>query len=97
MVRIAIGFMGLPGAGKSYGAKVLAYHHDTLVVKMGDVVRTIARSDDELGPDANGEDIGNWVTAQLADDENATISKVLIQIDSMDIGTPVIIDGVRTC
>lgn len=96
MARVAIGFMGLPGAGKSYGAKVLAYHHDTLVVNMGDVVRTIARSGDELGPDANGEDIGNWVTAQLANDENAIISKVLTQIESMDIGTPVIIDGVRT-
>lgn len=90
------GFMGLPGAGKSYAAELAADYFETTSVNIGDVVRSVARSDEELGPDADGEAIGNWVTEQLEQDEQAIIRKVLADIDTMELGNPVVIDGVRT-
>jgi dephospho-CoA kinase len=92
----AYGFMGLPGAGKSYAADIAADYFETSAVNIGDVVRSIARSEDELGSEANGEDIGNWVTEQLAADKQAVIRRVLEDIETMSLGENVVIDGVRT-
>ena len=88
------GLMGYPGAGKSYGADCIATHFDIEAVAIGDVVRD--RAQDVLGPDADSDEIGEWVTAQLDEDDQAINSWVVETIRSMPSTEYAVIDGIRT-
>jgi dephospho-CoA kinase len=86
--------MGYPGAGKSFGARMASRYYDAPKVAIGDVVRDHAR--EELGESASSADIGEWVTAQLAEDERAINNWVIDRIREENPGELAIIDGIRT-
>lgn len=89
------GLMGYPGAGKSYGADIVADHFGVDAIAIGDVVRD--RATDALGADADSDAIGEWVTEQLDEDEEAINSWVIEEIRSRDGDADyAVIDGIRT-
>lgn len=86
--------MGYPGSGKTSATEFLATENDGQQFAIGDVVRDIAR--EELGPDADSDDIGEWVTAQLEESDTAIIEQFVQRLEEQNLGDYVYLDGVRT-
>lgn len=85
----AIALCGLPGAGKSTIADLLAEVYETEVISMGDAIR-------EAAPDSlNSDQLGEYAAGWRQDDPKGIPEKVVEMAEDTDEEL-VIIDGVRS-
>jgi dephospho-CoA kinase len=88
-----IGFVGLPGSGKSEAAAV-AREHDIPVVTMGDVIRQECR-DRGLDPATHHGEIAKALRAENGPDAIAQRSLPIIE-DALEECDTVVVDGIRS-
>jgi len=88
-----IGFVGLPGSGKSEAAAV-AREQDVPVVTMGDVIRAECR-DRGLDPTTDHGQVAKALREENGPDAIATRSLPMIE-DALEDSETVVVDGIRS-
>lgn len=95
--NIGVGLIGYPASGKSYSTSVIEDSNlDTTGIAIGDVVREIISKDSNYADEPNGETIREWVTSKLDENDEAVIREVVSELDTMNLNTITVIDGIRT-
>jgi dephospho-CoA kinase len=95
--NIGIGLIGYPASGKSYSTSILKESNlDTIAIAIGDIVREIISKDPNYADEPNGETIREWVTSKLDENDEAVIREVVSELDTMELDTITVIDGIRT-
>lgn len=86
-----VGFLGLPGSGKTEAAKV-AEDAGAAVVRMGDVVRSVV---EEQGLEITEENVGRVATELRQQQKGAVAKRCIPEIEALGKTKLVCIDGVR--
>jgi dephospho-CoA kinase len=97
MVPSGVGLIGYPAAGKSHSVSVLEdSRHNITGVAIGDVVRDIVANGEEYGKEPSGNEIREWVSKKLVEDDEAVTKEVVRELDNRSLEGITVIDGIRT-